>query len=35
LISGGHFDAYTGTEFAATAQAARDWFCQHLGVTRP
>jgi hypothetical protein len=35
LISGGHFEAYTGKEFEATSQAARDWFCEHLGVAKP
>lgn len=30
LVSGGHFDAYTGPGFDTTAFAARDWFVEHL-----
>lgn len=30
LLSGGHFDAYTGDGFARSSGAARDWFVEHL-----
>lgn len=30
LLSGGHFDAYTGDGFTRSSGAARDWFVDHL-----
>jgi uncharacterized protein len=30
LVSGGHFDAYTGRGFEISSGAARDWFVEHL-----
>lgn len=30
IVSGGHFDAYTGPGFEITSAAARDWFVEHL-----
>jgi uncharacterized protein len=30
LVSGGHFDAYTGPGFEVSSGAARDWFVEHL-----
>jgi uncharacterized protein len=34
LVSGGHFDAYTGPGFDATSVPARDWFVEHLLTKR-
>jgi fermentation-respiration switch protein FrsA (DUF1100 family) len=30
LVSGGHFDVYHGPGFQPAANAARDWFLEHL-----
>ncbi|HYH49752.1 MAG TPA: alpha/beta hydrolase [Acidimicrobiia bacterium] len=30
ILPGGHFDAYTGSDFDVSSSAARDWLVQHL-----
>lgn len=30
LVAGGHFDAYTGSGFEVTSEAAKEWFAEHL-----